>query len=245
MDWIPSWLGRAHSRLWSVFRGEPFSTSEARRCLGRPPAGSNLVLSRLERAGWTGRLAHGWYVVIPPAAVECGMVHEWPTRLEHEDYFPVLALTVGALLGHLGSRLQGLTLFGSSSRFEQGPGSDIDLMVTADFKSGNRGDWLRELFPILDSADRVAYRQWKLSGAYHGVQLVPFRVEQLREPSPLLLDVSEDALILYDVDRTLRRTLGELRARLRKDGAVRRRDSQGQRYWLLPSPGRVMAGAAP
>lgn len=60
------------------------------------------------------------------------------------------------LLGHYGSRLVGLTLFGSHARGEAGPDSDIDILV------------------VLDSIDSHAERVWpmELSGELDGPLLL-------------------------------------------------------------------------
>ena len=238
MDWVPRWLGKFHATLVNAFGIQPFSSHEALRVGGRASPSSNLALSRLTKAGWLGRLAHGWYVALPAEAIESALVHPWDAPFRRVDFYPVLGVTVGSLLGRLGSRLDALALFGSAARLDHRPESDLDLVVVADFESGGPDRWLEELRPVLDAADRIAFRQWQLSGSFHGIQLTPFRPEQLADPGPIFLDMVEDAIVIRDRQGSLTTALHEIRKSLGEEGAQRLRDSQGGRFWLLGKPTR-------
>jgi predicted nucleotidyltransferase len=81
----------------------------------------------------------------------------------------------GQLIEHFGSRLVGLTLFGSHARGDAGPDSDIDVAV------------------ILDRIDSHAERVWpmQLSGGLTGLLLVPI---VLSRSELALLRAREDML---------------------------------------------------
>ena len=73
-------------------------------------------------------------------------------------------------------------------------------------------------------------------------QAVPYKSEDVVETPPLLLDVSEDGIILYD-DGLMHQKLGELKERLRVLGSKRIRTRTGRWYWVLKpvlKPGEII-----
>ena len=63
----------------------------------------------------------------------------------------------------------------------------------------------------------------------------PLRVSEARRLPDLFLDLTEDAIILYDERRLLEELLLELRLQLMKDGAERVHLDGGRWFWdLLP-----------
>jgi uncharacterized protein len=233
MHWVPRWLGVVHAQLTRSFGSRPFSSAEARKALGKNSSRTNLALSRLAQAGWLGRLAQGWYVSIPSAAIRSAMVSDWDIPWNNEACYSALAVAVGGLLEKLGHRRPAIALFGSTARHEYGPESDIDLLVVADFESDDPKQWMESLEPIRAACEAIAFRQWKQTRVVHSVHFVPFRPEQLVDPGPLFLDLTEDAILIEDPQGVLADALGRLRARLKQLGARRLRDSQGFRYWEL------------
>jgi uncharacterized protein len=233
MIWVPQWLGRVHAELAESFGYRPFTSVEARRRLGAGSARTNLALSRLARAGWLGHLAQGWYVAIPARAIQSALATGWDVRLKDQDFYPTLGVVVGRILELLGPRLTALALFGSAARGEQRPESDVDLLVVADFDSDQPLTWLESLRPVREVSEAIAFRQWEQSRTYHAVQMVPFRPEQLADPGPLFLDLTEDAILIEDGRGALDQVLARLRSRLERLGARRLRDQLGYRYWEL------------
>lgn len=237
MEWVPRWLGVAHAALHRSFATRAFTAREGRRALRQSAARANLTLSRLCRAGWIGRLAHGWYVCVPSSAIRSAILRGWDRRFASADFAPILSVTVGELLDHFAPGRAAIALFGSAARGESRPESDLDLLVVAPFTSRGPVEWLAELRPVVDVAERLAYRQWSRTGAYHSVQLVPARPEDLEDPGLLFLDLTRDACLIEDPNGALRFALKKLKGGLSSSGAERRKDSQGGRYWVLGPPG--------
>jgi len=130
-----------------------------------------------------------------------------------------------------GERLVSLALFGSVARRTARPRSDLDLFLVIEGLPHGRRARLETFDPVERS---LATRMEALARAGVMVELSPVlrTPEDLRTPSPLLLDLTEDAVILQDEGGVLRAALEDLRQRLRRLGS--RRIWVGTRwYWDL------------
>lgn len=130
-----------------------------------------------------------------------------------------------------GERLHSIALFGSVARGTARPDSDLDVfLVVAGLPHGHRA----RLETFSEVERRLAPEVDRLASEGIEVEVSPiFRTpEDLKRLSPLLLDLTEEAVILEDRGAILGAALDELRRRLRRLGARRVRD--GTRwYWDL------------
>lgn len=141
----------------------------------------------------------------------------------------------------LGDNLVSIVLFGSVARGEAGPSSDIDLLVVC--RRLPRGAFRRR--EVLDSI-RARFqdeldRLWTEGVFVDFVEVVKTR-EEAQRMHRLYLDMTEEAVLLFDredffagVLEKMRQRLGELGARRRQMGAIR--------YWDLKpdfQPGDVI-----
>jgi predicted nucleotidyltransferase len=143
----------------------------------------------------------------------------------------ILAATLDACHRHYGERLVALAVFGSVGRGTMRPNSDIDLLLVVDPLADGRmprveefGAVERMLAGVLDDARRRNV----------ATELSPvFRTPaELADGSPLLLDMIEDARLLYDRAGVLAGALEALGRRLAALGA--RRIWRGNAwYWDL------------
>lgn len=145
-----------------------------------------------------------------------------------------------ALHGLLGPSLISVILFGSVARGEARACSDIDvLVVSSDLPTGRlaRQTLLQAADPALDPHLQVLRREGILVD-FSPVAKTPDEV--LRFP-PLLLDLVEDAVILYDREGFFAGVLAHLRDSLARLGARRRRRGRVQYWELKPDyvPGEV------
>jgi predicted nucleotidyltransferase len=138
---------------------------------------------------------------------------------------------VDAVRHTYGDPLVSLAVFGSVARGTARPDSDLDLfLVVEDLPRGRRAR-----LATFDPVERaLASAIEKLAATGIAVELSPVlrTPEDLRITSPLLLDLTEDAVILLDRNGTLAGALADLRIRLRQLGS--RRVWIGTRwYWDL------------
>ncbi len=126
-----------------------------------------------------------------------------------------------------------VVLFGSVARGEQRQRSDVDIIVVSDAFPESYSARLDLLRPIFQAAKSKESHLKLLKAGYRlSFSAVPYKPEDLVETPPLLLDVSEDGVILYD-DGLMKRKLAELKERLRALGSKRVRTRTGKWYWVL------------
>lgn len=136
-------------------------------------------------------------------------------RQTHEQIFSAL---LEACQEVYGERLVTLAIFGSAGRGTARPDSDIDILLVADPLPSGRMRRVAEF-------DAVEKRVRDLLAGE--IDQVPFLSSFFKTPeeanlgSPLFLDMTEDARLLYDRDDFFARRLDRLRARLKELGSRR------------------------
>lgn len=139
--------------------------------------------------------------------------------------------------------VRSIVVFGSVARGEQKETSDLDIIVVSDAfpeSYSARLDMLTPVFQEVKSKD--SYLQLRKSGYRLSFSAVPYRPDDLNETPPLLLDVTEDGIILYD-DGLMRQKLAEVKVKLQALGSRRVRTRSGKWYWVLKpdlKPGEVI-----
>jgi len=140
---------------------------------------------------------------------------------------------VSLLLDHFGRRLISVCLFGSVARGEDDVESDVDVLVVAEGLPEDAGLRTRETNWIhLKLRETEAYRLLRASGRNCLISDVFFTPEEVERHPPVLLDIVEDGVILYDKNGFLRNVLEGLSEKLRRMGARRIKAGKG-RYWIL------------
>ncbi len=125
------------------------------------------------------------------------------------DHSEVLEQITSACRKAYAGRLVSLAVFGSVGRGTARPDSDIDLLLVVDGLSSRRMERVREFAAV--------------EGKFNGLVLSPILKipAEIQQGSPLLLDMVEDAVILYDRDEFLAKELDRLRQKLTLLGAKR------------------------
>lgn len=133
-----------------------------------------------------------------------------------------------ACLAYYGKRLVSVAVFGSVGRGTPRPDSDVDVLIVAEALPDGRVRRVDE-FRAIERA--LAPRLAELANHGCHTELSPvFKTRaEIEQGSPLLLDLVDDARILYDRDEFLRGALARLRARLAQLGA--RRIWRGDAWW--------------
>jgi predicted nucleotidyltransferase len=141
----------------------------------------------------------------------------------------------------LGDNLVSVVLFGSVARGEAGPGSDIDLLIICrDLPPGafRRRDVLE---PVWESLQADLEQLWEQK-CYSDFREVIKTAAEAERPHLLYLDMTDEAVLLFDRGGFFAGVLTQIRERLRELGA--RREQLGRiHYWdLKPDlrPGEVV-----
>ena len=232
-------LNDAFWRLRRRYRWGRFSTKDAAAFLSLSSGGAALTLSRLVRAGLLVRVERSRYIALD-ASWAWAAAGGFPLdRFRAEPFFPVL---VGALSGAsdiLGGRLRGVALFGSCSRHDYGPESDIDLLLIEDPANRIVARRLLELAPVERDCWTLARERQARGAGLHLPQFVPLTPEELRLEPPVLLDMTEDGVILYDPESLISGAFARLRGKLNRRRAQRVAPSDAPHYWVLDATARI------
>ena len=124
-----------------------------------------------------------------------------------------------------GERLVSVAIYGSAARGEAGEESDLDVLVVAEDLPDDLGERLR-------ISGRLAISLRPPPGVPSPLSAVLLTPREVSRNPPILLDLVEDAVILYDRGGFLSRALERLRKRLKELGAKRVRTERGW-YWVL------------
>jgi predicted nucleotidyltransferase len=163
-------------------------------------------------------------------------------ELTPEEVRHLLAGLLESLREELGNNLTSVALFGSHARGDTHEGSDVDVLLIC--RDLPRGQCERQL-AFLRAVDRMAPKTEGLRHRGRAWEWAPvLKTEaEARYHSPLYLDMTEDAVLLYDRGGFLAGVLDEMRSRMRELGSRRVPLPDGSWYWdLKPSyrPGELV-----
>jgi len=150
--------------------------------------------------------------------------------LEYRDLLKEYCL---GMRRHFGCNLVSISVFGSLARGKATPSSDIDVIVVAENLQQDIGvrtqstNYIHEFLKRTDAS--VALRKLGRSTLISDIFLTPQEVE--KHP-PILIDMVEDAIILYDRMDYLRKALRKLGEKLKEMGARKVITERGY-YWIL------------
>ena len=136
------------------------------------------------------------------------------------EYDVLLADLVGACRDHYGARLVALAVYGSVGRGTPRFDSDIDLLIVADGLPDGRFPRVDD-FSAVETALSARLKFARDAGLRPDLSPIFKTRAELLRGTPLLLDMTEDAKILFDPECCLAETLERLRRRLRELGAKR------------------------
>lgn len=152
----------------------------------------------------------------------------------------ILGGLVASCRQEYGSRLVSIAVFDSVARASARSDSDIDLLLVIDPLPDGRMARVAE-FDVVERALGAALAEAALRGVTTRLSPVIKTPAEIRQGSPLLLDMTEDARVLVDIDGVLAGALNDLHQRLLALGA--RRIWRGNAwYWDLKpdyQPGEV------
>lgn len=131
----------------------------------------------------------------------------------------------------LGDRLVSIALYGSVARKEASSSSDIDLFIVLEEAPSGMLSRRRLLDPVHESLTPELEKLWKQGIYTDFVEVIRTRAEA-QKFHPLYLDMSQEAIILFDRDKFLESLLSSVKEQLKRGGAERK--IMGRfRYWDL------------
>jgi predicted nucleotidyltransferase len=137
-----------------------------------------------------------------------------------EAFDELLKETLNTIRRYYGDRLITVAVYGSVGRGTMRFDSDIDLLIVANNLPNGRWNRTRE-FDTVDDALERAFQDASRHGINTRLSAVLKTPEEAEAGSPLFLDMTEDARLLYDRDGFFASRLERLRERLRQLGSKR------------------------
>ncbi|HKS59151.1 MAG TPA: hypothetical protein VJS68_00040 [Thermoplasmata archaeon] len=107
------------------------------------------------------------------------------------------------------------------------------MLLLVDPVSPRASSRLSELEPVSSECLVLARGIERDGGGFHVPQFVTLSRSELNSEPPLLLDLTQDAVALYDPDGALEKALERLREKLNRRRAQRVSQGDGPPYWIL------------
>jgi predicted nucleotidyltransferase len=143
-----------------------------------------------------------------------------PTLSLHDWVEHLLTCVTSAVVQHYGDRLVSLAAFGSMGRGTPRPESDLDLLVVAEGLPNGRVARVAD-FEAVERALAPELEAGRRRGFITDLSAVFKTPTEVAAGSPLFLDMTEDARVLFDRDGFVRGALDRLSARLAELGSRR------------------------
>ena len=149
----------------------------------------------------------------------------------NEPYASLLNRLVRIMEEEFGDDLVSVVLFGSVARGDNRKDSDVDLLIVA--KNLPKDSMLKRIRLFEEKVeDKPNLEQYWKEGYYISLSPILKTPEEAEKFSPLYLDMTQDAVILYDKGGFFKGVLDRLRERLKELGAER--VWMGRKwYWVL------------
>ncbi|MFQ6003714.1 MAG: nucleotidyltransferase domain-containing protein [Candidatus Zixiibacteriota bacterium] len=157
------------------------------------------------------------------------------------EYDKLIEEYCSAIKDHFRDRLISICLFGSVARGKAKADSDIDILVIAEGLPMDMGMRIKETNYIHENLKRskgyISLRSHR-SGLISDIFFIP---EEIETHPPILLDIVDEGVILYDRNSFLVSILKRLKERLKSQDARKIKTKKGH-FWILKDvkPGEVV-----
>ena len=148
-----------------------------------------------------------------------------------EPYRALIDKLLQLLLEKYGDKLVTLAVFGSVARMEMRKDSDIDLLLIIESLPESR---LKRQFEFAEIEGEMEAMIREIEKSEYRIEFSPIirTPEEISRLPPILLDMVDDAIIVYDKNGFFKKVLEKLRAELKRLGSKKVRI--GNRwYWDL------------
>lgn len=236
LAWLQRWLGELYSHLYARFGREAFTFSEAVTVSGAKEeklavafsklhAATALIIFRRSRPRVYRLLDPRNYLLLAGGVVGA-------LRLRREEHVQLVYDIFRVVRDKM--PLTSFAVYGSVARGDATPSSDLDLLLISDSFGGSVASRIDALAWVEDAV--VDERRFLRAYSYRPLlSFYPLRRDEAQRLPLLFLDLTEDAVLLYDDAHFLADTLAQLRARLQLLGARRVRKAKHWYWDLKPS----------
>ncbi len=227
-------MGEAYSKLFVELGIELFKLDDVKRVLGVSDSRARVLVSHLHKRGVLlvfERKRPRLYRLLSPEnflLLASGRVRR--AEVPQERYVQLIYDCFRAVDKLI--NLKSFVIYGSVARGEASPTSDLDLLVISDDFKGSLGERVDYLFRNVKKEVSNELTFLRKHGYYTFLSFYPLRGEEAERLPLLMLDMVEDAIVIYDEGMFFEGLMKALRRKLAELGAVRIKGKKGM-YWDL------------
>lgn len=130
-------------------------------------------------------------------------------------------------------RLVSVCLFGSAARGTLRKGSDIDFFVVMKEAGKSYHKSVKDIMPLLTSIrETEEYKRLEEFSLDLEPSFLISSVEEVMQHPPLLIEISQEGKILFDVDDFLKKELNKVGRAMERLGSIKKETAHGH-YWVL------------
>ncbi len=235
--WIPKWLGEIYSKLFVAFEHELFTFNQAKSLLSMSENKLSVAFSKLHSRRLITifeRSVPRVYRLMGPQFLvyaASGVIKNFE-MIPQERYLRLIFRCFLEILRDKDIELTSFAVYGSVARGTAKKNSDVDILLISESFRGSLASRLERLCELeeafQDELDWLSER-----GIYVHLSYYPLKKGEAKLIPLLFLDMTEEAIILYDKERFLESLLLELKAKLLKQGAKRIFIDEEHWYWDL------------
>jgi len=233
--WIPRWLGEIYSQLFLDFETNHFTFTQAKNSLNIDSGKLNVAFSRLHSERILTvfeRSKPRVYRLIDPSSLVL-LTSETVKNVEAISQERYLHLIIDSF--RVVSKIfniRSFAIYGSVARGRAQDISDLDILIISNDFKGSFGKRIEQLFRV-DEAVQKEIEWLRKQDIFTRLSFFPLKPSEAETLPKLFLDLTEDAIILYDKRSFLEQLLLELKAKLLKKGAIRVFLDKDHWYWDL------------
>jgi len=214
---------------------EPFTFSEAKKILSLDESKLSVAFSKLHSRRILLVFDRGrprLYRLLDPENflfLASGTVKNYD-GIAQERYLKLILDCLRTILKMMD--LESFAIYGSVARGQASKNSDIDILLISEELDGSLASRMERLYRVEEKLKKELV--WlRKHGIYTGLSFYPLRKEEAQRFPLLFLDLTEEAVILYDKNRFLEALLLELKRKLLEHGAKRVFIDEKHWYWDL------------
>ncbi|MEM0211912.1 MAG: nucleotidyltransferase domain-containing protein [Candidatus Methanomethylicia archaeon] len=233
--WIPKWLGECYSKLYMKFKLGLFTFNDAKNVLLFDDNKLSVVFSMLH----SKRLILVFkksrpriYRLIDPenmVFIASGMVKNFD-KVKQEAYLKLILDCLRLIMENI--CLESFAIYGSVARGTTSNTSDVDILLISDDFHGTIASRIDSLIKIEEKL-RDELNWLRKNGIYTGLSFYPLRKVEAEKLPLLFLDLTEEAIVLYDKNSFLERILLNFKSKLIEINAKRIFINKKFWYWDL------------
>lgn len=234
--WIPRWVGEPYARLYEEFRLNTFRFKDVLEVLSTSNVEmAKAVLGRLRKESLLMTFTRSrprLYRLMDPEtfiALASGKIHR--ISIPQERYLKLIYDSCRALRESI--TLTSLAVYGSVARGTAYNTSDLDLFIISNDLKGTLGERIDFLMKAVERKVKAELDFLRENGIYTFLSLYPLRQNEAEKLPLIMLDMVEDARIVYDDGGFLEKLLLKLKLKLLELEAKRIYIDKDRWYWDL------------